>query len=259
MSKWSNRAFKVAAALVGGFRYLSMEGVPGTKIRIPFKAHRGFWVGPMPDADLVTFLASALPGTDGVFLDVGANIGTYSAVLGVMKKGRLRGAAFEPVPTTNALLRRTLELNGLDEFLAEASALSSSPANLIFSGYEGGGNNFIVPPGDARARLNVRGTTLDAWMEAHPELPPDAIKIDVEGHELEVLKGGRATLARFRPALVIECHCASWPVAGVRGEDFNSLLAGCGYSEPMGRDGCTVDLTRCRETVHVLYRGSKAT
>jgi len=258
MSKWSNRGSKVFAALVGGFRYLPMQGVAGTTIRIPLAAHRGFWPGPMPDADLIAFLAGALPDEGGVFLDVGGNIGTYPAALAAVKQGKLRGAAFEPVPKTNMLLRRTLDLNGLEGFLAEAVALSSREAELRFTAYAGGGNNFIVQRGDPRSQVVAHSTTLDGWVDAHPDLAPDAIKIDVEGHELEVLKGGMKVLARCRPALVLECHCASWLSLGVDAAEVNATLRQCGYAAPVDRSGAPVELLDRRETVHLLCRSSTA-
>jgi FkbM family methyltransferase len=253
MNKWFNRAMKVGAALKGGGRYLPMRGLPGTTIRIPLAAHRGFWPGAMPDADLVSFLAQALP-PDGVFLDVGANVGTYSAAVAVAKGGRVRGAAFEPVPTTHALLRRTMELNGMDGFRAEAVALSSRSEALHLTGHGGGGNNFIVPAGDARGQVNARGVTLDDWVEAHPDLAPGAMKIDVEGFELEVLRGARSVLTRFKPALVIECHCASWPAAGVKAADVAVLLHDCGYPVLVDRRGAEVDLAASERTIHVLCK-----
>jgi FkbM family methyltransferase len=258
MSKWLNIAAKVRAALEGRLQYLPLQAVPGTRIRIPLNAHRAYWSGPMPDADLVAFLAGSLPREGGVFLDIGANIGTYSAAVAAASRGHVRGAAFEPVPTTHALLNRTLALNGLSGFRAEIVALSSKQERLHFTAYGGGGNNFIVSEGDDRGQIVAHSTTLDAWVEAHPGLAPDAVKIDVEGHELEVLKGGRTVLARFRPALVIECHCASWEAQHVSATEVVELLRGCGYPEPVDRRGAPVDLTRCTQTVHILLRSRSA-
>lgn len=253
MNKWLNRAVKVGAALQGGLRYLPMQGLHGTTIRIPLAGHRRFWPGAMPEVELVAFLAAALP-SGGVFLDVGANIGTYSAAIAAAKGGQVRGAAFEPVPTTHALLRRTLALNGMGGFRAEQVALSSRSEALHLSGHAHGGNNFIVPEGDARGQVSARAITLDDWVAAHPDLAPGAIKIDVEGFELEVLKGARAVLTRCRPALVIECHCASWPAAGVSPAEVSGLLRECGYPVLLDRRGAQVDLATSEQTVHVLCR-----
>ena len=48
--------------------------------------------------------------------------------------------------------------------------------------------------------------SLDAFLAARPTLVPDLVKIDVEGHEGDVLAGMRTMLAEHGPALVIELH-----------------------------------------------------
>jgi len=252
-SPWPRRLSKVRAALAGGLRALAVEGVPGSSLRIPLAAHRRYWAGPMGDADLIAFLAAALP-RDGVFLDVGANIGVYSVALAAARGGWLRGAAFEPVPETHRLLEQMLALNGLEGFVAERLALSGARGMLRFSAARGGANNFALSGGAVADGpvVTVDAVRLDDWVGAHPELAPDAVKIDVEGYELEVLKGGAETLARRRPPLVVKCHCASWPELGVSAADVERQLRGLGYRTLEGRGGGPVNLGACRETVQVL-------
>ena len=50
------------------------------------------------------------------------------------------------------------------------------------------------------------------------------MKIDVEGHELDVLKGAKQTLTKYKPALVVECHCASWEMLGVSRQEFIDVI-----------------------------------
>ena len=56
-------------------------------------------------------------------------------------------------------------------------------------------------------------TTLDSFFASRPQ-GPSFLKIDVEGHELAVLKGGVKTLQTFRPAILLECEAR--PSAGPR-------------------------------------------
>jgi hypothetical protein len=52
--------------------------------------------------------------------------------------------------------------------------------------------------------LNARVDTLDGFVEGHGVQRLDLMKIDVDGHEYQVLKGGAKTLARFQPILLVE-------------------------------------------------------
>lgn len=252
MSQWPLRFAKARAACRGGLHALSVRSFAGDSIRIPLAGHRRFWVGDMQDADLVSYLAARLPD-DGVFLDVGANIGVYSAALARAKRGRLRGAAFEPVPATHRLLRETLRLNGMDGFLAEQTALGSARAELMLSAHGGGANNALVSgPSSSVPTVKVPCIRLDDWVESHAALVPDAMKIDVEGQELAVLEGAVRVLANRRPVLAIECHCASWPALGISAATVTELLAKAGYQEFRDRSGAHVDLVGSRATVQIL-------
>lgn len=251
LSAWHHRLSKAAALVAGSFRGLAVAPAPGTRILLPLAGHRRFWSGPSPDADLISFLSRAVP-ENGVFLDVGANIGVFSAALARARRGRLRGAAFEPVPLTHRLLESTLRLNKVTGFRAERIALAEEGGTLRLSSFGGGANNFVVRAEDGGPSVVVPAMSLDEWVEQHPDLLPDAMKIDVEGLELAVLRGGRRTLGARRPALVVECHCACWPGLGILPDEVERLLRSLGYSSLADRRGRSVSLVGVRETIQLL-------
>ena len=114
----------------------------------------------------------------------------------------------------------------------------------------------IEPNEDAeQAALSVRSMPLDQWLSRHPELEPDAIKIDVERHELEVLEGAAGLLARTRPALMVECHGAAWDELGVARSRFTELLGDAGYRDLRFADGGPADFIGLHTTAHLWAVG----
>lgn len=137
-----------------------------------------------------------------VVLDVGANVGFYSllAARAAGKAGRV--VAFEPLQRNVERLRRHLELNHLSEVEVIQAAVSDSSGVRWFSKgeYEATGRL------DSSGEIEVAALSLDDF-HAQGKLPRvDVIKIDVEGAELEVLRGAARVLTALRPCLVVELH-----------------------------------------------------
>lgn len=223
---------------------------PEVSIQLPIGAHRSFWSGVSCDRDLLEFLAQMLPD-DSLFLDIGANLGIYTTALWKMR-GRMRGVAFEPIPSTQALLRQTFALNKVPCAI-EKVAISDVPQTLKLSAYDQGRNNFWVVNDDkSHPTLDVSAIPLDDWCAAGEGRVPGAIKIDVEGHELSVIRGARQSLAKHRPALVVECHAASWPELGVSAAEFDQEIRSLGYRRICDRRGRPVDILGAYATFHLL-------
>ena len=144
-------------------------------------------------------------------VDVGAKVGMYLRRLVKVSKNVI---AFEPVPELNRLLRANFARAEVPVEVRE-TALSSKAGpvtlRLPFTklGFPKHGRatierrNPLAYPDTGEIRsIQVRGETLDALAAADIGF----IKIDVEGHELDVLKGGKRVLAKSRPVLVIEAQ-----------------------------------------------------
>lgn len=246
---WALRVQKYKARLKTSDRSLPVRAL-NHDLRLPSIAHRQFWHGEHADESSLSFLSDALP-EDGVFFDIGANIGVYSTALWLAKNEKLTIQAFEPIPSTVTVLTEMFELNQV-KAAVNAIALSNSEGSLILSAYKDGANNFWVIDETAEVpTLTVPTMTLDDWMVLHPDCIPNAIKIDVEGHELSVLKGAQATLAAYKPALLLECHCAGWEELGVSRQEIAELLAGIGY-RVRDRNRNDIDLMTCCSTIHAL-------
>ena len=147
----------------------------------------------------------------GIFLDIGANIGTFS-IMG----GRLgyKVYAFEPAPQTLRLLRSNIELNNLKGKVIPLSyALSDVEENKTFYFFETAEGSSSLEGDLARfqrigikpKQFSIKTKRLDDWMQEEGVNPDEIrlIKIDVEGHEWHLLKGAKQTLQALHDVDVI--------------------------------------------------------
>ncbi len=168
-----------------------------------------------------------------LFLDVGANIGTYTIWAGDLGAHVI---ALEPAPDTYELLVKNVALNSHTAEVIRAAA----GATCGVTGFTVGRDdvNRVDPCGKARARMVTIDSVLGERVAA-------GMKIDVEGFEVEVLRGCRQALAEHRIRLIqIEWNGTSTAAVGSDRQPIASLLAGFGYSlyRP-DREGLLVPLT----------------
>lgn len=138
------------------------------------------------------------------FIDVGANIGlmTIFAAKQVGQKGKV--VAFEAHPETAKILEFNLNLNSITNVESCIYALGSENAQtVIYDNWQvnrGGASLVISEENSVSYPIEVK--TLDECLDS--ALIPKVIKIDVEGFELEVLKGAKNSIQKFQPILIIE-------------------------------------------------------
>jgi FkbM family methyltransferase len=133
-------------------------------------------------------------------LDVGAHLGFFTLLASRLVGESGRVIALEPDPVMTEHLHANVARNGVANVTALQAAVGESVSTLSFAPGAGAGVGHLDPDGS----LVVEVTTLDALAERFGE--PHLLKVDVEGGELNVLRGGRATLRRARPVLIVEVH-----------------------------------------------------
>jgi FkbM family methyltransferase len=141
-------------------------------------------------------------------VDIGANLGFYTILLatGCGPSGRVW--AFEPDSSPSALLRRSLALNGLaNTEILEFAVGEHEGEGALERGVSSEGNmvRYGVAPRDAADRVKI--TRLDDVAQRAGIRDIDFIKIDAEGSEVPILRGGRTLLAAESPLIMAEiCH-----------------------------------------------------
>ena len=165
-------------------------------------------------------------GPDDLFVDVGANVGTYT----VLASGacNAKTVSFEPGALARARLVEHVALNGIRDQVEIHSAGASSTSGMIEFIADADTMNRVAsgkaPPGQKRTTIEVR--TVDEVLAGRI---PTAMKIDVEGWELPVLRGAADTL--MEPGLLLLIVEMNDAVAryGFSTTDVHAFAARCGF------------------------------
>lgn len=163
-------------------------------------------------------------------LDIGANVGWYSISL-AKRFPKCHIDSFEPLPKTFDYLQRNVALNGASPARLHNHGFSDKAGEITFFYYPAGpGNASSAKLADVEGvqEIKCRVTTLDEFTRARPE-PVDFIKVDVEGAELLVFKGGIETLKKHKPVVFSEM-LRKWSAKfGYHPNDIIRLFAETGY------------------------------
>ncbi len=175
------------------------------------------------DAEIYSFLATALPPHDVVIWDVGAHFGFHTLGFASIVGPGGRVVAFEPNPSNRERLERNLEKNvdlaARIVVLPCALADRNGDSPLVLSrDIESGASSMSFLDGTSSSvEIGATGTwdkvavpvrTIDAVVRDDAAAAPHVIKIDVEGAELLVLHGADEVMRTLRPTLIVETHSA---------------------------------------------------
>lgn len=136
---------------------------------------------------------------DAAFIDIGASLGLYCDYMAPRCR---RIYAFEPNPTLTKFLNDKAEALGNME--VHAVALGESNGTGIFHQHKLSGHGSLVRKAPDYIRsMEIPVRTLDSY---DFEVPIGLIKIDTEGYDVNVLRGGLETIRKHRPRLIVEIH-----------------------------------------------------
>ena len=169
-----------------------------------------------------------------VVYDIGANVGFFTIIAAKLVGATGAVCAFEPVAENATTIRQNARLNQLDhvQLFEVAVGKDSGTAELLLTDWDGGStlSSSSVKPTEPVSRRTVPVVALDAFMASGNLPPPDFIKIDVEGVELEVLQGMSATLARGKAALLYEIDDGNRAAFERRWQEVDDYVARFGYT-----------------------------
>lgn len=162
--------------------------------------------------------------TDKVIYDIGAHIGYHSLAFAVISGSNGRVFAFEPNPANVTRANEIIDLNPSlkNRITILNRALSDHSGNTSFlstedveGGTSTGGfiddastlwerNRYVNKVGFKKTEVQI--DTIDELVSTKQTLPPDMLKIDVEGAEQLVLAGAKQTINTYHPIIIVEFH-----------------------------------------------------
>ena len=177
--------------------------LPGSAVAVPFVNQSRLLITPgmtgatgniytgLHEFEDMGFLLHVLRKED-LFVDIGANVGSYTVLAGAAIGARCLSA--EPLPTTYEHLLDNIYLNRMPERVAALNiGLGREEGMLRFSSGLDTMNHVLTEDEAGMPATEVPVRRLDAIVG---DAEPAVVKIDVEGFETEVILGAAATLAR---------------------------------------------------------------
>ncbi len=169
---------------------------------------------------------------DYFVLDIGTNYG--STILQFARKVGKNGTCFgfEPDPINFKICTENLNLNSDLKISVENIGLGDKKGtfNLVVDTESNRGGNRISTNTSGKESHTVNVEVLDQWISNKSIERLDLIKIDVEGFELNVLKGGIETLKKFKPVLFIELDDENLKLQNHSAKELIEFLENLGYS-----------------------------
>jgi len=178
--------------------------------------------------EIAFFRSRFQPGM--TFIDVGANVGLYSALALSTPGFRGRALAIEPHAESRLYLRKTIEANGGAAQICELAA-SDRPGTLkLYKNPENKGDNRLYPDPLLRGEETIEADTLDNICRRYGIASAQFIKIDVQGAEAQVIRGAKGLLAASSDCVLMT---EFWPYGlarcGADGLEYLQLLQELGF------------------------------
>lgn len=186
-------------------------------IKKGFPSSTGTFYTRLYDFDDMNFLLRYLKRGDA-FIDVGANVGIYSILAAVELDCTVH--SFEPDPKTYKELEYNITINNISNNYSYCLGLSHTNESLFLTSNKGAANHVTDDPSNS-TKISLRA--LDSF-----RIDAEFIKIDVEGFEFFVIKGGLNTISKVNVILIeLKGHGTKY---GIDEVEIHRMLRDMGFS-----------------------------
>jgi len=219
-----------------GRRSILFQADPGYRLRLEFSDLSALEIYLRRYEPEETRLILDLVKPHMVTMDIGANIGYFTLLMAHLVGSQGRVHAFEPNPVMLRKLEENIALNTAfrdDRVAIHRVALGATEGEAEFFcprlGHEGLAGLRRTNRAPIANVIRVPVQTIDGFIRAHGIERVDFIKMDIEGGELDVLRGSHRLLAELRPAILFEAFESNTAAYGYRVFEILSYLEQRGY------------------------------
>jgi FkbM family methyltransferase len=137
-----------------------------------------------------------------IVFDIGANVGFYTLLSSELVSSSGSVIAFEPLPENIVYLKEHVKLNCMKNVRIFEAAVSNHDGRDYFKSGKSRAVGHLASEGNMVVDVN----SLDGFIKRNRLAPPDYLKIDVEGNEMNVLLGAKELLCDHKPGIFLDIH-----------------------------------------------------
>ena len=145
-----------------------------------------------------------------VFFDIGANAGCISLDTRALMGAGIKMYLFEPQPSLSNSIKKSIAINCFDDMQVFEFLLGNSDGDGELYLTSHAIHASLIPREKPIGSLTLPVWKVDTLIAARKCPPPDIVKIDTEGAELQILRGMRKTLEEYSPTVLFEAD-RIWP------------------------------------------------
>lgn len=188
------------------------------------------------------------------FVDIGANIGLFSLIAAEIVGEGGKVISFEPTSDSYERFIENISLNkfkNIDSYnIGLSNSVGSLTMNISTNGYDAWNTFAITTNSNLQSQMQVSVSTLDIQLTYYNKAKIKLVKIDVEGWEKFVLKGGVNFFTNYSPQVLVEFTEENTFAAGYMVQEIYDFMVDLGYDWYSFREK---RLVKAEKKIHYPY------